>query len=88
MDTDIDVEILIALVSERPVIWDQSLEEYKFKTKKQKRGGRFAAYYFPILKEALTRRKILLVNTEKQFLFLLYQLQTTRNTCDYINTYS
>lgn len=28
---DIEVDLLITLVQERPVIWDKSLEEYKYK---------------------------------------------------------
>lgn len=28
---EIDVDLLITLVQERPVIWDKSLEEYKYK---------------------------------------------------------
>ncbi|XP_066958101.1 uncharacterized protein [Macrobrachium rosenbergii] len=31
-DVDIDVELLISLVQERPVLWDKSLEAYKSKT--------------------------------------------------------
>lgn len=28
---DIEVDMLITLVQERPVLWDKSLEEYKYK---------------------------------------------------------
>ncbi len=28
-DVDVDVELLISLVEERPVLWDKSLEAYK-----------------------------------------------------------
>ena len=31
-DVDVDVELLISLVEERPVLWDKSLEAYKSKT--------------------------------------------------------
>lgn len=31
MDIDIEVDLLITLVQERPVVWDKSLEEYKYK---------------------------------------------------------
>ena len=28
---DIEIDLLITLVQERPVLWDKSLKEYKFK---------------------------------------------------------
>lgn len=28
---DIEIDLLITLVQERPVLWDKSLEEYKYK---------------------------------------------------------
>ena len=31
-DVDVDVELVISLVEERPVLWDKSLETYKSKT--------------------------------------------------------
>ena len=31
-DLDVDVEMLISLVQDRPVLWDKSLESYKSKT--------------------------------------------------------
>ena len=31
-DVDVDVELLISLVEERPVLWDKSLEAFKSKT--------------------------------------------------------
>lgn len=29
---DIEIDLLITLVQERPVLWDKSLEEYKYKS--------------------------------------------------------